>query len=171
MEKCTCKLSGLVVAGLSVMIGLMVLGNCVGNGIKHFADKDRFVTVKGLAEREVMANRVVWPLPFNCVGNNLEELYNSVERNKNTILTFLNENGIAQDEIILSAPTVTDREAQSYAPDNIKYRYQVEMVVTIISVDEQTSRPDEAGHSHRCRLPLSNAIRVYASERFEAGDD
>ncbi|MBR6538307.1 MAG: SIMPL domain-containing protein [Bacteroides sp.] len=131
MKKCNLKMSGL---GICIMIGLMVLGNCVGNGMKRFADKDRYVTVKGLAEREVMANKVVWPLPFNCVGNNLEELYNEVEKSKSTILTFLQKNGITTDEIVLSAPKVTDREAQSYTPDNLKYRYQVESVITIISM-------------------------------------
>ena len=131
MKKCGLKTSGL---GLCIMIGLMVLGNCVGNGMKRFADKDRYVTVKGLAEREVMANKVVWPLPFNCVGNNLEELYNEVEKSKRTILSFLESNGITSDEIVLSAPKVTDREAQSYTPDNLKYRYQVESVITIISM-------------------------------------
>lgn len=131
MKKCSLKTSGL---GLFIMIGLMVLGNCVGNGMKRFADKDRYVTVKGLAEREVMANKVVWPLPFNCVGNNLEELYNEVEKSKRTILSFLESNGITSDEIVLSAPKVTDREAQSYTPDNLKYRYQVESVITIISM-------------------------------------
>ena len=70
------------------MIGLCVLGNCVGDSIEKMADKDRYVTVKGLAERQVMANKVVWPLPDNCVGNNLDELYNAVEKNKNTILAF-----------------------------------------------------------------------------------
>ena len=131
MKKCNLKMSGL---GICIMIGLMVLGNCVGNGMKRFADKDRYVTVKGLAEREVMANKVVWPLPFNFVGNNLEELYNEVEKSKSTILTFLQKNGITTDEIVLSAPKVTDREAQSYTPDNLKYRYQVESVITIISM-------------------------------------
>ena len=131
MKKCSLKTSGW---GLCIMIGLMVLGNCVGNGMKRFADKDRYVTVKGLAEREVMANKVVWPLPFNCVGNNLEELYNEVEKSKRTILSFLESNGITSDEIVLSAPKVTDREAQSYTPDNLKYRYQVESVITIISM-------------------------------------
>ena len=131
MKKCNLKMSGL---GICIMIGLMVLGNCVGNGMKRFADKDRYVTVKGLAECEVMANKVVWPLPFNCVGNNLEELYNEVEKSKSTILTFLQKNGITTDEIVLSAPKVTDREAQSYTPDNLKYRYQVESVITIISM-------------------------------------
>lgn len=134
MKNLDVKLSGLATAGLMIMFGLMVLGNCVGNGIKHFADKDRYVTVKGLAEREVMANKVVWPLSYNCVGNNLEELYNALEKNKNTIVTFLKENGITDDEIVYSAPKVTDREAQSYTPDNLKYRYQVESVITIISV-------------------------------------
>ena len=55
MKKCSLKTSGL---GLCIMIGLMVLGNCVGNGMKRFADKDRYVTVKGLAEREVLIEGV-----------------------------------------------------------------------------------------------------------------
>lgn len=133
MKKFEFELSGLSGIGICIMIGLCVLGNCVGDSIEKMADKDRYVTVKGLAEREVKANKVVWPLPYNCVSNNLDELYNTVEKNKNTILAFLNENGISGDEIILSAPKVTDREAQSYTPDNIKYRYQAESVVTVIS--------------------------------------
>lgn len=133
MKKFEFELSGLSGIGICIMIGLCVLGNSVGDSIEKMADKDRYVTVKGLAERQVMANKVVWPLPYNCVGNNLDELYNAVEKNKNTILAFLQNNGISSEEIVLSAPKVTDREAQSYAPDNIKYRYQVESVITVIS--------------------------------------
>lgn len=133
MKKFEFELSGLFGMGLCIMIGLCVVGNGIGNGLERIADKDRYVTVKGLAEREMMANKVVWPLPYNCVGNNLDELYNTVERNKETIISFLSENGIPDEEIIISAPKVTDREAQAYTPDNIKYRYQVESVVTVIS--------------------------------------
>lgn len=133
MEKYEFELSGLSGIGLCILIGLCVIGSSIGNGLERIADKDRYVTVKGLAEREMMANKVVWPLPYNCVGNNLDELYNTVERNKETIISFLSENGIPDEEIIISAPKVTDREAQAYTPDNIKYRYQVESVVTVIS--------------------------------------
>lgn len=133
MKKFEFELSGLSGIGLCIMIGLCVIGSSIGNGLERIADKDRYVTVKGLAEREMMANKVVWPLPYNCVGNNLDELYNTVERNKETIISFLSENGIPDEEIIISAPKVTDREAQAYTPDNIKYRYQVESVVTVIS--------------------------------------
>lgn len=133
MKKYEFELSGLSGIGLCILIGLCVIGSSIGNGLERIADKDRYVTVKGLAEREMMANKVVWPLPYNCVGNNLDELYNTVERNKETIISFLSENGIPDEEIIISAPKVTDREAQAYTPDNIKYRYQVESVVTVIS--------------------------------------
>ena len=133
MEKFKLNTSGALSAGLCIMIGLIVLGNHIGRGIEKIADKDRYVTVKGLAEREVPANKVIWPLLYKCVGNNLDELYNTVEKNRNAILSFLNKNGITKDEIVLSSSTVTDREAQSYTPDNIKYRYQVESVITVIS--------------------------------------
>lgn len=133
MKKLEFELSGLAGVGICIMVGLMVLGNCIGNGIEKMADKDRYVTVKGLAEREVTANKVIWPLPYNNVGNNLDDLYNAVEKSKNALVTFLEKNGISKEEIIMSAPTVTDREAQSYTPENIKYRYQVESVITVVS--------------------------------------
>lgn len=130
MKKCSLKTSGL---GLCIMIGLMVLGNCVGNGMKRFADKDRYVTVKGLAEREVMANKVVWPIPYYCVSNDIQELYNGLDKSSNAIVTFLKDNGISDDEIIMSTPNVTDRLAQSYTPENLTYRYQGRDVITVSS--------------------------------------
>ena len=129
----TTNLKGLTGASLLIMLGLALLGYLVGGGIKSFAEKDRYVTVKGLAEREVLADRVIWPLPFNCVGNNLNDLYNTVEKNRDIILSFLYENGINEQEVIVAAPKATDREAQSYIPDNIKYRYNVESLITVIS--------------------------------------
>lgn len=127
------KLKGLTGAAFLLMVGIVALGYLVAGGIKAFAEKDRYVTVKGLAEREVLANKVVWPLPFNSVGNNLSELYNTVEDKRNIIISFLKSNGITDEEIIVSAPMATDREAQSYVPDNMKYRYSVESLITVIS--------------------------------------
>ena len=119
--------------GIFVMIGLIVLGLFISKGLVSIANQDQFVTVKGLAERDVMANKVVWPLPYKSVSNNMQELYDNIEKNKNVILAFLKSGGITDNEIIVSAPAVTDRLAQSYVPDNVKYRYQSEAVITVIS--------------------------------------
>ncbi len=45
-----------------ISIGIIVLGLCIRWGIDDFANKDRKVTVKGLAEREVEADKVTWPV-------------------------------------------------------------------------------------------------------------
>ena len=119
--------------GIAVMAGLVILGAFIYKGMESIANRDQYVTVKGLAERDVMANKVVWPLPYKCVSNNMQELYSSIEKNKSIILAFLKDNAITDKEIIISAPSVTDRLAQSYIPDNIKFRYQAEAVITVIS--------------------------------------
>ena len=125
--------AGKLVTGLSIMTGLIVMGMFIMKGLRSIADRDQYVTVKGLAEREVLADKVVWPLPFKCVSNDMQELYNEIEKNNNIVVGFLKDGGITEDEIIISAPAVTDRLAQSYVPDNIKFRYQAEAVITVTS--------------------------------------
>ena len=125
--------AGKFVTGLAIMTGLIVMGMFIMKGLRSIADRDQYVTVKGLAEREVLADKVVWPLPFKCVSNDMQELYNEIEKNNNIVVGFLKDGGITEDEINISAPAVTDRLAQSYVPDNIKFRYQAEAVITVTS--------------------------------------
>lgn len=120
-------------SGTAIMVGLIVLGLFIGKGLKRIAEKDQFVTVKGLAEREVMANKVVWPIPYYCVSNDIQALYNELDKSNSKITAFLKENGISDDEIILSTPEVTDRLAQNYTPENLTYRYQGRDVITVSS--------------------------------------
>ena len=61
-----------------VAAAIVVLAFCIKTGIENFADRGRTVSVKGLSEREVPANKVVWPIVFKEVGNNLQVLYNSI---------------------------------------------------------------------------------------------
>ncbi|MBO7289992.1 MAG: SIMPL domain-containing protein [Bacteroidaceae bacterium] len=120
-------------SGCAIMIGLIILGLFICKGLKSIADKDQYVTVKGLAEREVMANKVVWPIPYYCVSNDINTLYKELDKSNATIIGFLKENGITDEEIILSTPDVTDRLAQTYTPENTKYRYQGRDVITVSS--------------------------------------
>ena len=45
-----------IVEAIIIALGLTLLGINIKSGIEKFSNKDRKVTVKGLAEREVMAN-------------------------------------------------------------------------------------------------------------------
>ena len=55
------KYEKIIVAAI-VAFGLLLLGLCLKGGIDNFTNKDRRVTVKGLAEKEVDADKVVWTL-------------------------------------------------------------------------------------------------------------
>ena len=123
----------MLLPSIAIVAGLALLGFFVSKGLTSIANQEQYVTVKGLAEREVLANKVVWPLPYKCVSNDMQKLYDEIEMNRDIILSFLKEGGITGDEIVISAPAVTDRLAQSYVPDNIKFRYQAEAVITVIS--------------------------------------
>ena len=130
-KKCSC--SKMLLPSIAIVAGLALLGFFVSKGLTSIANQEQYVTVKGLAERDVLANKVVWPLPYKCVSNDMQTLYDNIEKNRDIVLSFLKEGGITDDEIVISAPAVTDRLAQSYVPDNIKFRYQAEAVITVIS--------------------------------------
>ena len=123
----------MLLPSMAIVAGLALLGFFISKGLTSIANQEQYVTVKGLAERDVLANKVVWPLPYKCVSNDMQALYKDIENNRDIVLSFLKEGGITNNEIVISAPTVTDRLAQSYVPDNIKFRYQAEAVITVIS--------------------------------------
>lgn len=54
-----------------IAVGLLLLGIMVKGGINNFVNKDRVVSVKGLAEMEVPADKVVWPLVYKDIGMTL----------------------------------------------------------------------------------------------------
>ena len=123
----------MLLPSIAIVAGLALLGFFVSKGLTSIANQEQYVTVKGLAERDVLANKVVWPLPYKCVSNDMQTLYDNIEKNRDIVLSFLKESGITDNEIVISAPAVTDRLAQSYIPDNIQFRYQAEAVITVIS--------------------------------------
>ncbi len=118
-------------AGLLIGLGLLSIGILLKAGIENFKDKDRVVTVKGLAEREVLADKVIWPLAFKEVGDDLLALNSSIQQKNTTIVDYLKKNGIDDREITRSAPEIIDMQAERYSNNQAKYRYNVTSVITV----------------------------------------
>ena len=95
--------------GLCIGIGLIVMGCLLSHGIITVKDRDRIVTVKGLAEREVKADRVIWPLVFKEIGNDMTSIYNAVNKKNEIVCDFLKNNGINDNEISIAAPQIIDK--------------------------------------------------------------
>lgn len=89
--------------------GIALAGYFVYCGLDNFATRDRHVTVKGLSEREVMADKVTWSMSVSVSGNVLELLYGQLGPKQDQLLKFLKQNGVTEDEIFISAPSALDR--------------------------------------------------------------
>ena len=121
-------------------IGLLLMGFFVKQGLDSFAEKNRIVTVKGLAEMEVAANKVTWPLMYKEVGNDLYTLYNRIHMTNDAIVNFLKRKGIKQDEISVNAPEIIDLQAERYNQNPVQYRYNVTTVITVTSTQVELVR-------------------------------
>ena len=105
--------------------GVAMAGYFVQNGLVQIQSADRYVTVKGLAEQDVMADLAVWPIQFKVANNDLKSAQTELKRQSDIIRKFLVENGIKLDEITVQKITVNDAQAQQYQANNITTRYAI----------------------------------------------
>ena len=128
MEKSSALLPSAIIA-----LGIVVLGFTVRSGIVTFKDRDRIVSVKGLSEREVKADKVIWPLVYKDLGNDPAEMYRQLEKKNQKIVTFLKSGGLTDSEISVNPPTIVDRQADNYGNEIMNFRYKATSVITVTS--------------------------------------
>ncbi len=123
--------SSLIAVG--IIAGAFTLGNQLEQGIRGFKDADRVVTVKGLSEKEVKANHVIWPVSFREMGNDLSQVYDQLEVKQNMVLKYLKDGGLTDEEITIAAPKLRDNLADNYGSQRTPFRYMITQVLTISS--------------------------------------
>ena len=112
-------------------IGILLLGLCIYWGMVNVAQRGRVVSVRGLAEKEVKADHVIWPIAYRTTGNDLSALYNEIKTKNRLIIDFLTQNGIAPKEITTAAPAIGDKKTNQYNTDQTGDRYYVKSVLTV----------------------------------------
>lgn len=127
------KSSTLIIPAVILAVGVAIMGFFIKGGISSISENQRVVTVRGLSEKEVMADKVTWPIVSKEVGDNLENIYQRIQRTNSIIVKFLKENGITDNEIAINAPTVIDMQAERYGSRDVPYRYNVTTVVVVTS--------------------------------------
>ncbi|WP_052571582.1 SIMPL domain-containing protein [Endomicrobium proavitum] len=131
-------MNSFVIGSVAVALGIMFLGAFIYNGIAYFKDSERVVSVKGLSEREVKADKVIWPLVYKQAGNDISALYKNIEQTNNKIIKFLLDNGIAKNEITVAPVSVLDADAERYSDNNAKFRYKAVSVITVVTGNVDT---------------------------------
>ncbi len=129
----------LALLGTLLAVGLIIGGWILGAQIKATRLSDRYVAVKGLVERRVKSDLAIWPLSYKEAGDDLSSVYAKTESDKQTLLQFLDQQGIHASEIELGVISVVDTQANEFGGGNrAPHRYIVQQQVTV-----RTSRVDQ----------------------------
>ena len=147
---------------LAIGLGTAYAGHSIGKGFTDARALERTVSVKGLSERDVPADVAIWPLQLNVADNDLAALVSTVEKQKAMVTAFLKERGFTDAEITVGAPAITDKQAQSYGNDAVRFRYLAQQVITVY-----TKNIDAVRNANRELLELGKAGVVFSQENYE----
>jgi hypothetical protein len=128
------KIASIAVA-LGILLGLIGGAAVLGRSVQDTRAGERYVTVRGVSEREVTADLSVWPIKVRVVGDNLAGTGQSADDARNKVLAFLDENGIGSKDVVSQNVRVLDRQAIDFAQAKTALRYIVEYTILVRSTE------------------------------------
>lgn len=116
-------------------IAIVVAGGLVGRGLVQFRTGERYVSVKGVAERTVVADIALWPLRFVTTDNDLDLAQRKIQSDRRAVMDFLARHGIDSTKTELQSLEVTDNRANPYGGNQVPTRFTVKTTI-MVRLDE-----------------------------------
>jgi hypothetical protein len=126
-----------IIPALIIAFALALAGYFIGNIYLKGRSFDRFVSVKGLSEREVPADLAVWPINIMLTGNDLAELQRKIADQNQEVYNFFTAQGFEAAEITQGTVNISDARANIYN-SNAQYaafRYVAKSEFTVRTSD------------------------------------
>ena len=124
------------------LLASLILGICaiisaalISDGLTDLKTGDRYVTVKGVAERQVTADLALWPIRFVATGASLSEAQDKARSSRDAIIAFLKLQAIDQDAVELQRLDVTDTRANPYQANNGEQKFIISQTLMVRSTD------------------------------------
>lgn len=73
---------------LAIVLASLILAFGFNKALSDFKTLERSVSVKGLSQKEVEADTLILPIKFTRSNNNLTNLYEELEQDKENISNF-----------------------------------------------------------------------------------
>lgn len=131
--------SAAFILGAFVALGLSLAGWFGARALESAKRTDRYVSVKGLAEREVPADLAIWPIKFVVSDNELGPLQSKLQETRAVIRTFLKSSGFEDAEITVVPPEISDvrgrRLDEEKAPPTNRYEAEARVLLRTTKVD------------------------------------
>lgn len=151
------------VESLIIALAVVAFGSMMQNAMNRFANRERVVTVKGLSEREVPADKVIWPLIYKELGNDPATIYSRIEKKNATVVAFLKEHGLDEAEVTVNAPQIKDRFADSWSQSNIADRYVATSIIIVSSANVELVRGIMQKQSELMKMGIALITEEYGN--------
>ena len=127
-------LDSITVGSIVLAVGLALGGLFAGNGFARVRATDRFVSVKGISEREVRADLAIWPLRFVAADNDLGRAHSALQASTKQVLEFLARQQIDTSDAALLDFAVSDAYANQYGgSERSATRYVIRQTIVVRS--------------------------------------
>ncbi len=124
-----------IVASLILGISAIISAYLISDGLIDMRTGDRYVTVKGVAEREVNADLALWPIRFVATGKTLSEAQDKTRASRDAIMAFLKLQAIDTDTVELQRLDVTDTRANPYQDNSSEQKFIISQTLMVRSTD------------------------------------
>ena len=151
--------NGIVTLGALLALGLIIGGWVTGAQTKATRLSDRYVSVKGLVERNVKSDLVIWNLSYKEAGDDLAAVSAKTDGHTKIVQQFLAAQGIQSPEIELGVIRVVDTQANEYGGNRAPRRYIAERQITV-----RTSRVEQVAIAAQKTMQLLQKGVVLTSE-------
>jgi uncharacterized protein len=102
--------------------GLVVGGYLMGDGLVRMKQADRAVTVRGLAERDVIADLATWTIAYSAAAGDLQSAQAKADTDTRAIRTFFTSLGFDADAIQPTGANVTQYTNDGITTFTVKQR-------------------------------------------------
>ena len=135
---------GSLILGICFILGMFLFG------LRYEKAKraNQFVSVKGLAEQEVKADRGSWIISAANAGNDLSSLKNLVQDQTNAIKAWLKEKGFPEDEIKVEELSLLQNiygQAQARFTSNLQISLSTDQVDLLNQVSGEVNQLIDRG--------------------------
>lgn len=146
-------------------LGLVLAGGAIGRGFRDARMAERYVSVKGVSEREVKADLALWPIPFVAANDDLALAQEQIVRSSERIKAFLVRQALDTAQAQLQTLRVTDRQANPYQTQEGGRRFIIRQTLIVRSTD-----PDKVlAASQRVGELVQGGVVLSSGEEYGPG--
>lgn len=104
--------------GLLLALGMAAAAFILGVQAKHAVSSQQSITVKGLAEKPIKADRAQWTINISVVAPTQAETLQAIDRERAVLESFLDQQGLAVNTRTVNVQTLGPHYEEEYIHDN-----------------------------------------------------